>query len=798
MTLPLHQSGCGKKRKIRLAPLAAAVAILTAGCSHTSDLGSGSLELTKLVSFESSEQITILPSGGASATKKASSGGFGDDTTLDITFSSDDYFSGVRFIPNTPWDWSKLSEYNLAVDLKNNGDESVQIYLSLTDERGKAVGDKVVGHRAASGNRAVNLAPGESGTYYLIIDGKFLQTDAGMREKPAPWQSDDEMFVWRYGQEDLNKANIAEMSLFVRGTLQDKSISVDNIRLRKNPDYDNSYLEGFVDQFGQNSRVDFPIKVDSEEELQQVAEAELAALAKSGLMKDRSRFGGWKDGPKFEGTGYFRTKKIDDQWWMVDPEGYLFFSHGVANVRMANSTTVTGVDFKDPSIRTIDPNEVTPEDSIGIINVSDEVRKTRYVRSELRHNMFNWLPSYDDKLADHYSYRRKVHRGPVDSGETFSFYRANLERRYGEQEPESYLRQWEQTTLDRMNDWGFTSFGNWVDPAFYPNQQVPYFANGWIIGDFKTLAAENSHWAEMPDPFDPEFVRRAKITIDVIAEEIKGSPWCVGVFVDNEKSWGFRTGSLEQRYGVILSALSKDANESPAKAAFSQHLQDKYGSISELNDAWGSAFASWSELQAGITQEYSAEPYVADLSTLLEMLSEEYFRVVHNTLETALPNHLYMGARMANFGMPDETIKASVKYSDVLSFNIYEEGVQENEWSFLNDIDLPSVIGEFHIGSYSENGLYHPGLVQAHDQKDRAQMYYNYMQSVANHKNMVGAHWFQYLDSPITGRAFDGEPYNVGFVSITDIPYPEMVAAAKKFNSGLYPNRYKMRKTKEQ
>jgi hypothetical protein len=35
----------------------------------------------------------------------------------------------------------------------------------------------------------------------------------------------------------------------------------------------------------------------------------------------------------------------------------------------------------------------------------------------------------------------------------------------------------------------------------------------------------------------------------------------------------------------------------------------------------------------------------------------------------------------------------------------------------------------------------------------------------------VGAHWFQYVDSPLTGRSYDGENYNVGFVSVADIPY---------------------------
>ena len=87
-------------------------------------------------------------------------------------------------------------------------------------------------------------------------------------------------------------------------------------------------------------------------------------------------------------------------------------------------------------------------------------------------------------------------------------------------------------------------------------------------------------------------------------------------------------------------------------------------------------------------------------------------------------------------------------------------------------------------------GLTHPGLVFASDQEDRARMYKVYTESVADHDNFVGAHWFQYIDSPLTGRAFDGESYNVGFVNAADVPYPEMVQAAKEFNTALYPDRF--------
>ena len=40
-----------------------------------------------------------------------------------------------------------------------------------------------------------------------------------------------------------------------------------------------------------------------------------------------SKYGGFKD-IKVKATGFFHVEKIDEKWWFVDPEGYLFFSNG--------------------------------------------------------------------------------------------------------------------------------------------------------------------------------------------------------------------------------------------------------------------------------------------------------------------------------------------------------------------------------------------------------------------------------------------------------------------------------------
>ena len=109
---------------------------------------------------------------------------------------------------------------------------------------------------------------------------------------------------------------------------------------------------------------------------------------------------------------------------------------------------------------------------------------------------------------------------------------------------------------------------------FYQLNKFPYFANGWIIGDFKKVSSGADYWSPLPDPFDPVFKERAQATISVIAQEVKNNPWCIGVFIDNEKSWG-RTGSVESQYGIVIHTLARDKSESPTKAKFVQLMQAK-------------------------------------------------------------------------------------------------------------------------------------------------------------------------------------------------------------------------------
>jgi len=86
--------------------------------------------------------------------------------------------------------------------------------------------------------------------------------------------------------------------------------------------------------------------------------------------------------------------------------------------------------------------------------------------------------------------------------------------------------------------------------------------------------------------------------------------------------------------------------------------------------------------------------------------------------------------------------------------------------------------------------MFHTGLVPVATQAERAQMYKQYVQGALRHPQFVGTHWFQYQDEPPTGRVYDEENYQIGFVDVADTPYPETIQASRDVGYGIY--RYRL------
>ena len=104
-----------------------------------------------------------------------------------------------------------------------------------------------------------------------------------------------------------------------------------------------------VDKFGQLRWQDWEGKVISEKELRADAERDLARAAEfSDFGPARSGFGGYTDAPQLEASGFFRVEQLDGRWWLIDPEGYLFWSIGANTVGDKIVSHITGREILFP------------------------------------------------------------------------------------------------------------------------------------------------------------------------------------------------------------------------------------------------------------------------------------------------------------------------------------------------------------------------------------------------------------------------------------------------------------------
>lgn len=420
----------------------------------------------------------------------------------------------------------------------------------------------------------------------------------------------------------------------------------------------------------------------------------------------------------------------------MDPEGRLFLSIGIDSVRMGAMTVI-----------------------------------------EKRENMFSWLPDAGDPLAKYYGHAGNMIPGPLYAGRTFNFSSANIERKYGADS----ASRWQNVSMARLASWGFNTIGNWSDIQLENRDQMPYVATIGGGGKYARVPSARDYWGPMPDPFDPAFAAAINREISIKAAVVKSDPWCIGYLVHNELSWG--GGDTDRdHYGLAYGALALSA-DSPSKQAFMAQLKAKYASIDRLNAAWGTSFASWESLEAPYeaAQPLKNDAQRTDFSAFLTGYAEKYFEVVSNAIKTNDANHMYLGCRFASY--TTEAVEAAAKYVDVLSFNIY--GWNKKRYAFAEKLGKPILIGEFHFGAL-DRGMFSGGLVPVKDQADRGAHYAEYVTNVLSEPAFIGCHWFEYSDEPTTGRSGDGENYNIGFVSGTDTPYPELIAAARDVNAKVY------------
>ncbi|MBT5611582.1 MAG: beta-agarase [Lentisphaerae bacterium] len=551
--------------------------------------------------------------------------------------------------PGGKWDLSKHG--HVAVDVTNCGTKEVTVCLRVdnpgADGRKNCLTERVELKPGSEGTITVKLPQGSAA-------GESLQF-VGMRGTPID------------GAAKLDPGNVVNLVIFTPKPKTAHAFEVTNIRAGGKPDRGSSGdlpdpFFPMIDEFGQYMHKDWPGKTHSLGEMHSRIAEEATDLATHPGPEGWNRFGGWAKGPQLEATGFFRVAKHRDKWWLVDPEGRLFWSNGIDGIRDANATPITG-----------------------------------------REHYYAALPAEDSPFGQFYSPGKWAPRGYYkDKGgyRQYDFTRANLLRKYGV----NWQDRFAGLSHRRLRSWGVNTMANWSSEAIYLKRKTPYVVA--VHFGSPDLRASKGMWKKFSDVFDPGFREGLAKRLAREAGKSAGDPWCIGYFVDNELGWG-------KDVSLAVATLCCPADQ-PAKRAFVADLKAKYREIAALNTAWGTSHSSWEALLAAMGAP-DVKKAGGDLRDFYSKTAETYFRTVREEVKRIAPEQLYLGCRFSNRN--DRAVRAAAVYCDVISFNRYTYSVERDR--LPKGIDKPMIIGEFHFGAL-DRGMFHTGLRKADNQEHLA------------------------------------------------------------------------------
>lgn len=656
----------------------------------------------------------------------------GRGRAIQLIYQSKNPVPKVIFLKGTD-EW-KLSRYRyIAADITNPGTEDLFVefrmnendHSSYTQFYGWNAGGQVI---PAGETRTVKTYIMRTNEYPSYLDEKFFGMDAlpGGIVKSFWWAT-------------LPPDSVTYLSIALMYPPDNSKILITDIRGEDKIDppseaeLGNNYFP-FVDEFGQFKHKDWPGKIHSLDELIKSIETEKNDLETHPKSITQNKFGGWLEGPQLKATGHFRTEKVDGKWWFVDPDGRLFWSHGIGSVGAGGATPISN-----------------------------------------REHYFTDLPD-TAQFKEFYGkagplFPKGYYKGKNQVVTTFKSFAWTLYKKYGD--------MWENEFKDlmhiRFKSWGMNTIGTGSTET-----GITPYCSLLSTGRARRIEASEGAWSKFPDPFDKSFAESIITRISSNKEAVN-DPFNIGFFVDNELGWGNAT--------YIAKAIIQSPEDQPAKQAMLQFLKAKYGTTAALNSAWNTSYQSWNDFMKSTSLP---KDETEDTRIFSSIVADKYFSTINETLDKVAPNKLYLGCRFDFHYFPSEdtscnwSVRIASKYCDVLSFNRYRYCADDLK---SPADDKPVLLTEWHMGAL-DRGMLHFSLRYADSQENRAEMYSYYVNSAIKNPNCIGSHWFCYVDQPLLGRP-DGENLNAGFVDHCDIPYPEMVKASRQIGENMYELRYK-------
>jgi agarase len=362
-------------------------------------------------------------------------------------------------------------------------------------------------------------------------------------------------------------------------------------------------------------------------------------------------------------------------------------------------------------------------------------------------------------------------------------YKVNNVAKYGGIEP------WVDSTVTRLKSWGFNTLG-WGHSETLRHRGLVYTQHMEMGAEFARSEdiSPPVSWTGYPDVFSPNFAPHCDRIASECCADLVDDPQLIGYFIDNELEWFSKSRSDQ---GLFEEAIRKPADH-PAKVGLLDFLKSRYGSVDDLNRAWGIDMDRFEEL-LDMDLAPGTGSARADAIDFLGEIAERYFTITSSAIRKYDPNHMVLGCRFGS-SAPDIVWEVAGRHCDILSVNCYRRLDLEKEIIVDGFEDLmsrwhrlsgkPIMLTEWSFPAL-DAGLpcTHGAGQRVPTQKDRAKAFRIFQTTLFSTPFVVGSNYFMWVDEPEMGisEAFP-EDSNYGLVNEHDDPYEELTATAKELN----------------
>jgi len=416
-----------------------------------------------------------------------------------------------------------------------------------------------------------------------------------------------------------------------------------------------------VDTLGQWMARSWPGKTANTAELVRNMEKLLDDAKRTPLPDQWSSFGGWKKKKVGKGTGFFGVHHDGKRWWLVDPQGYCFFSTGVDCIGPNSSGPVSGME-----------------------------------------DLHSWLPPSEGQFAAAYGKRNNTN--------SFCFLVANLIRSFGDQ----WERKWHDITKGLLYRWRFNTIGNWSDKEFIAWARMPY------VLPLSGFPETKIHlYRDFPDVFDTSY----RAAADSFARQIaayKDDPYLIGYFLRNEPLWAFGENNIAaEMIAIDTSSSTRKAfvrwlrdRYRNSVVGLNQAWHSQFTDFSELNTR-------------AINDADRLSPAAkADLWDFSGLMVEKYLQYPSEALRKIDSHHLNLGIRYGTIES-DLCYRGLQYFDVFSLNSYTERPDSATIMKISTRAKKPVMIGEFHFGSIDRGlpstGL---GAASSQEQRGVAYRYY--------------------------------------------------------------------------